>query len=306
MPISLIGCSHAEATSLSPGDTVRVIAPSSPFDPVLAWRGLGWLAGEFDVQFSRGLFERREYLAGDDDRRLEELSKALEAPNVRAIIAMRGGYGSGRIAHRIDWHLLRGDPKWLVGFSDVTALHVEAQRVGVMSIHGSMIAQLGRGFHRLRESWLNTLRFPERPRVFRGLVPLAMGCGSGPVIGGNLTVLHASATSGRFRTPHGGAILFLEEVGERPYRIDRMLTSLLVGGHLQGIRGVLLGQFSSCHGASDDRSVEDVVREVLQEIKVPIVSGLPMGHELWNESLVLGATAVLEVRGDGGTLSLTP
>src|SRR5262249_55870994 len=110
---------------LRPGDAIAVIAPSSPFDRALAFRGLGWLAERYRVRFSSAMMVCDGYLAGSDERRLDELQRALRA-DVRAVVAARGGYGLGRIAHRVEWDAALRNPRWLVGFSDLTALHVEA------------------------------------------------------------------------------------------------------------------------------------------------------------------------------------
>ena len=285
---------------LRPGATVRIVAPASPFDRTLALCGIAFLGERYHVEFDWRMFERDGFLAGSDERRREELSRALEAPHVAAIIAARGGYGITRIASDLDFTALRRAPKWLVGFSDVTALHVEAQAVGVASLHAHHAAGLGRGDAHAREHWVAALEQPLRPRTLSGR---GHGAGRvrGPLVGGNLTVLFTCAVTGRWRVPEG-AILALEDVTEASYRIDRMLSALRLGGHLRGIAGVALGGFTDCSPGPQGVTVEHVLARELAALGVPAVSGLPFGHDLPNEPLLLGAEAELDA--DAGCLRL--
>jgi len=289
--------------ALRPGDRVHVIAPSGPFDRALVLRGLGWLAERYEVKFGDSLFERDGYLAGSDSRRLSELNTALRDPDARAIIATRGGYGLTRIAHAADTEALRKHPKWVVGFSDVTALHVEVQRVRVASVHAHNVSGLGRGDFHTRARWLEALEHPGAPRHFGGLTPLRPGTAEGLVTGGNLTVLFACAAAGRLRLPPG-SLLLLEDVGEAPYRVDRMLTALFVAGTLDGVAGVIVGSFSDAPPGRYGVPVEHVLRERLETLAVPVVSGFPSGHGKANESVHFGQRARID--GSLGTVDLAP
>lgn len=284
--------------ALVPGSAMRVIAPSGPFDAEVVTRGIAWLASRYDVRSSPGIFESRGYLAGSDARRAAELEEALVEPGVAAIVCARGGYGASRFVHRVDWSRLRDAPRWIVGFSDVTALHVEAAAVGVASIHGPNVTALGREDDAARSSFIDALEQPHRRRVFEGLESLVAGEGEGVLYGGNLALLHACAAAGRLSVPDG-AVLFLEDVTERPYRIDRMLTTLLTGGHLRTVRGVVLGDFTECSPGPDGIRVHEVIGEVLGGLGVPIASGVPAGHGSRNEPLVLGGWA--RITSEGGT-----
>jgi muramoyltetrapeptide carboxypeptidase len=285
---------------LRPGATVRVIAPASPFDRTLALCGIAFLGEHYRVEFDWRMFERDGFLAGSDERRRSELSRALEAPHVAAVIAARGGYGITRIASEVDFGVLRRTPKWLIGFSDVTALHVEALSVGVASLHAHHAAGLGRGDAHARDHWLAALESPLVPRTLQGQ-SLRSGRARGPLVGGNLTVLFTCAVTGRLRLPPG-SILALEDVTEASYRIDRMLSALRVGGHLRGVAGVALGAFTDCPAGLHSVSVEQVLERELAALGVPVVAGLPFGHELPNEPLLLGAEAELDA--DHGCLRL--
>jgi muramoyltetrapeptide carboxypeptidase len=278
--------------ALGPGATVRIIAPASPFDRTLALCGIAFLGERYRVEFDWRMFERDGFLAGSDARRREELAQAIEAPHVSAVIAARGGYGITRIASELDFGVLRRSPKWLVGFSDVTALHVEAQAVGVASLHAHHAAGLGRGDAHARQHWLAALEAPLAPRTLHGRT-LRGGRARGPLVGGNLTVLFTCAVTGRLRLPPG-AILALEDVTEVSYRIDRMLSALRVGGHLREISGVALGGFTDCPPGQHGVAVEQVLASELSRLGVPVVSGLPFGHELPNHPLLLGVEAELD------------
>jgi len=287
---------------LCPGDLISVVAPASGFNALLGWRGLGFLAERYRVRFDRNMFEKRGYLAGSDDRRRDELARALSDPSVRAIVCARGGYGVSRIVADLPWEAFAKHPKWIVGFSDITALHVEATRLGVGSVHAPHLNSLGQSDARGRNAWLDALEMPERPRSYV-LQAIASGEARGPLVGGNLTVLHACAAAGRLALPRG-CVLFLEDIGERPYRIDRVLTTLVQGSHLRGVAGVVLGDFTECFPGPDGVTIEAVLRERLGSAGIPVASGLPAGHGDRNDPLVLGRIAELRVTADRGTLTL--
>lgn len=284
---------------LRPGSLIRVVAPSSPFDRTLVRAGMAWLGGRYRLRFDAGLFARAGFLAGDDMRRLSELNAAIADPEAQAVVAARGGYGLGRIAPSLQLGALVDRPKWIVGFSDITALHLEAARLGVMSLHAHNVAGLGRGDARGREAWINALERPASA-TFERLVVYNAGEAEGPLAGGNLTVLFTAQAAGRLWLPPG-AILFLEDVGEPSYRIDRMLTALVQSGALAHIRGVVLGEFTDCSPGRYAVPTEQVLAERLALLGVPVLAGLPAGHGRDNAPLLLGASARLS----GGAASFT-
>lgn len=288
---------------LCPGDVIAVVAPSSPFEHVLAWRGLGWLSERYRLRFTRGLFTRAGYLAGADERRRDELVAALADPEVKAVLAARGGYGASRFVHTIDWSTLAARPRWVMGFSDVTAIHVEASRVGVASIHGPHLTSVGRADRPARQTLVRALEDPLGERAYEGLTVVAEGVAEGPLFGGNLTILHACAAAGRLAVPDG-AVLLLEDVTERPYRVDRVLATLDAGGYLDRVAGVVLGDFTQCDPGPDKVTVETVLRRALSGRGVPVVSGVPVGHGARNDAVVLGARARVEARGGEGRVVL--
>src|SRR4051812_22585758 len=216
---------------IRPGALVAVVAPASPFDREELFRGLAWLRTRYRLRISAGIFDRDGYLAGNDARRASELADAMRDPDVHAIVCARGGYGAMRIIDALPWEILAARPKWLVGFSDVTALHIALNAHGVASLHAPNVTGLGRSITPAeRLSLIDSLE-GRPPRAWSGLEIIREGSAEGPMTGGNLALVHAMAGAGRFVVPEG-AILALEDVTERPYRIDRMLSSLALGGHL--------------------------------------------------------------------------
>jgi muramoyltetrapeptide carboxypeptidase len=250
---------------------------------------------------SSGCFARDGFLAGSDARRREELERAMRDPSVKAIVAARGGYGATRIAHELPWDELARAPKWIVGFSDVTALHAMAWRAGVASVHAPNVTGLGRDVSvRTRAAWLYALERPRTARSWKGLRIVVGGEASGPIVGGYLAVLEAMAAAQALVLPQG-AVLAIEDVTERPYRIDRMLTALRTGRWLERLSAVVVGEFDQCAPGPDGRTAESVLDERTRDLGIPVVAGAPFGHGALNDAFVLGATA--HVRGDTVTLA---
>jgi muramoyltetrapeptide carboxypeptidase len=291
---------HFQTAWLAPGARVRVIAPSSPFDVRDFELGLARLSARYDVSHDPSITEQRGYLAGDDVRRLRELREAIEDPRLDGIIAARGGYGATRLLAQLDPAQVRARPKLLVGFSDITALHALWARARVGSLHGGMVATLGRSPDKLAQRYLDALEGRGATEI-SGLQSIARGRAEGVLLGGNLTVLCALLGTPHFPSLHD-AVLFLEDIGEKPYRIDRMLTSLRHSGALRGVRAIALGAFEKAEPNADGVRVDDVLAERLRDLGVPVVAGLPCGHVDDNVELPLGTRVVVDA--DAGRLSL--
>jgi muramoyltetrapeptide carboxypeptidase len=225
----------------------------------------------------------------------------LADPGVAAVVAARGGYGLTRIAHRVDLEGWRAHPKWIVGFSDITALHVEAWRAGIASLHAENAAGLGRGDAIGRRRFRYALEHPEAPRSYTDLRSWVPGAARGPLVGGNLTLLFTCAAAGRLRFPPS-AIVILEDVTEASYRVDRMLSALIASGAFDDIAGVVVGDFTDCLPGQHRVSTDSVLRERLSELGVPVVSGLPFGHDVRNDPIAFGAEAELDAT--RGTLQI--
>jgi muramoyltetrapeptide carboxypeptidase len=304
---------------LRPGDILAVVAPASapanPKNVALALAALERLG--FQPRPGKNLGRRHGFLAGVDRERAEDLMEAFGDPSVKGILCLRGGYGAARLLPLLDFKKIRRNPKVLVGYSDITSLHCALlARAGLVSFHGPMLNSdflKPRVPRFTRNSFWRTLTESRAPGSIcqgydrRTVRVLAPGMASGPLVGGNLSILCASLAT-PFQPPFARAILFLEEVNEEPYRIDRMLTQLLNAGVLQRVSGIAIGINHNCRDPKAGRSreyrqsVEDVFRDRLLPLKKPVVSGLPFGHVRQNATLPVGTRALLD--GNKGDLSI--
>lgn len=273
---------------------LRLIAPSGPVAEDDFHRGVAFLREHFEVRFREDILARNGLFAGSDARRLEELHEALGDVDADAIVAVRGGHGAIPIIDKIDVGLVRRASKPILGFSDVTALHLLWAREGVPSLHSSMVGALGRSAS-IRRDWLHSVEafLRERsPAALGGLDVWCDGDATGPLLGGNLRVV--TTLAGTTLAPNfDGAILLLEDVGERAYRIDRLLHTLRLHGVFAQVAGVVLGDFHECHG-SESVSTESVLRAFFSDSPFPVMAGLPVGHGARNVSVPFGRTACME------------
>lgn len=287
---------------LRPGDTVAVPAPAGPVPPDELRVGLARLSERYRVIHDERLFARSGYLAGDDERRADELNGYLAAPDVRAIIAARGGYGVMRILDRLDANALRRDPKIVCGFSDLTALLswcVADARV--RPIHGPMVVQLGKlpaedvaWLYRLLEDPLPAGPLPA-PAPLARLGKRGGGTLEGRLVGGNLELV-TRLIGTPWELDLGAAVFLMEDVGERPYRIDRMLTQLKLAGALDGVRAVVAGEFTRCEDEEGrPPSSAEVIAERLAAFDLPGLADLPVGHGARNFALPLGARCAIDL-----------
>ena len=276
---------------LQPKHTVGVIAPSSPFSQSEILEGLKLLES-FPLKIKPGshLFNHLNYLAGSDHDRVSDLHQMFSDPSIKAIFCVRGGYGSARLLNKIDFDLIRKNPKIIVGFSDLSALLIAIfKQSGLITIHGPTLTDLPKN-----KNWQNLSRLittPHRPRVFfkQGKV-INKGKARGILLGGNLSTI-CSLLDTPFLPSFDGVILFLEEKGESPYRLDRMLTQLLLSGRLDGLSALIIGQIVDC---GEIELIYNLLKERLGGLPIPVVTGLPVGHGNENISLPLGRPALLD------------
>jgi muramoyltetrapeptide carboxypeptidase len=276
---------------LRPHDTVHVVAPAGPFDRAGFDAGLALLAGRYRVQHREDLFSAHRYLAGDDARRTQELSAALLDREARAIFCARGGYGSMRLLPELP--LADAAPSAMVGFSDITAVHAALQARRRVSIHGPVLTQLGKQPPDVVTRLFTLLESPLPPAPLTGTQCLVPGEAEGVLVGGNLSVL-TRLIGTPFMPSLDGAVLLLEDVGERPYRLDRMWTHLRLAGLLKGLRGVVLGDFTLCEEKDAAYSVLEVLRALAEEAGVPCAAGFRIGHGEVNYPVALGTRVRLE------------
>ena len=291
---------------LSPGDEVVVVAPSGPFPRDALSLGMSFLADlGLSVRCDEGVFESWRYLAGPDPRRLAELTDALVRPGVRAVWCARGGYGSLRLLAALPWEAIAAaERRWLVGFSDVTALHCAWLAAGLGgAVHGPNLTALGGlgGTDRDHLFGLLTGRLPAAALGCPRLRTLRPGTAEGPLWGGNLSLV-TRLLGTPWLPPPEGSVLFLEDVGERPYRIDRMLAHLRLAGVLDALAGLVLGDFFECEEERADYTVTDVLDEVLRDLAIPVVAGYPAGHGVRLRALPLGCRVRVEATEAEGRL----
>jgi muramoyltetrapeptide carboxypeptidase len=246
------------------------------------------------------MFRRERFFAGSDERRRDEMQLAIDDPDISAIVIARGGWGAARFVTSIDFRSLVSHPKWIVGFSDPTTLHIHAWQIGVASMHANNFVSLGRSDASARKSWLDALEFPDKFRVLRGQT-LCSGNISGTLVGGNLTILFTTLAMGRLHFPDN-CILALEDIDEPSYRIDRMLCALRNSGALDRVAAYALGQFVNCDSGRHGIPVSCVLENHMKHLDVPVVVNLPFGHGRINEPLPFGICATLD--GSRGELRL--
>jgi muramoyltetrapeptide carboxypeptidase len=272
---------------LQPGDSVALIALASPPKgeeeelrrAVLVAEDLG-LSPVLAPHASR----RYQYLAGKDEDRVTDLHWAFREPGIDGIWCMRGGYGTIRLLSLIDWSLLTDHAKVLVGMSDITALQIAALRVSLTTFSGPMplMAKGDRLTEFSKEHFWAAVGGQQQGRVVRGApgepepVVLEPGTARGRLVGGNLQTL-VSLIGTPWEAHLSGAILVLEDVAEAPYRIDRMVSQLILSGSCQGVAAVALGRFSGCYHHTENEVIR-VLQERLAVLRVPVLYGLPIGH----------------------------
>lgn len=291
--------------ALVTGARVALVAPGGPVDRERIERSTDRcrsLGLEPVVSPSAGA--RHGYLAGTDDVRLADLQGALDDPTIDGVWALRGGYGTQRIVDRLDLSRQRAAPVPYIGFSDNTAVHLRHAALGVVSFHGP---HPGAEFPtETAEAFQRVLFEPEAPGRLptRSVDPpartLVTGAVEAPLVGGNLALL-ASGCGTRDALRARSTILFLEDVGEPPYRVDRMLLQLARSGALDGVLGLAIGRFTEA--PDDGDGVEAVLAELAERLAVPAVADLPFGHVEHNWTLPVGARARLDA--DAATLTLT-
>ncbi|QDU88496.1 putative murein peptide carboxypeptidase [Pirellulimonas nuda] len=299
---------------LRPGDCIAVVAPASSPQRDALERGIASLTDAgFRVKQYRDLCRPTGYLSGSDAERAAELNQALADPETNAVIAARGGYGLARILDRIDYGALVRSPKIIAGYSDLTALHAAVRlRTGLATFHAPHVVDwqgpesdgAGSIAHFLAatagESESCVVRVdPNHPDATPAL-EACRGVARGPLVGGNLAVL-CGLIGAPYDIDAAGAILFLEDCNEPPYRVDRMLAQLKLSGKLDAAAGFALGYFSNCL-AGQGGSAADVLSDYLTPLGKPVLAGLPVGHALPNLTLPLGA--LCEIDPDRGRLEV--
>ena len=276
---------------LKPGARVRLIAPSGPVNAERFEKGVACLRDwELEPVYEPDIFAREKYFAGPDQRRRGELVRALADEQASAIWCARGGYGAARLLPGLT--LCGVSARQLIGFSDISALHTVWQRSGRQSVHACNVSGLSDWSETDRRSLYNGL-FSGRWTTLNGRVACGTESVRGPLLGGNLTVLASLAGTG-FLPSWQGAIVVLEDITERPYRLDRSLNQLLQAGALNGVLGFVIGQLTDCHDPEQNCSALEAILNVLTPLRAPILVEVPIGHERTSAPLPLGAEMILD------------
>ncbi|ADD43057.1 S66 peptidase family protein [Stackebrandtia nassauensis] len=291
---------------LSEGDVVMLVSPGGSPNATSVDKGIALLESwGLTVRVAEHALDKFGYLSAPDADRLADLNAALADPEVRAVMATRGGYGTQRIIDEVEFP--DADPKLIIGYSDITALHLAAyKRADTASLHAPMAAWNSNNTAETEKALRGALfttdpvvltRDPAEPTAG---VEVA-GTASGILLGGNLSML-CSEPENRNGLDLDDAILFIEDVGESPYRVDRLLTELLRAGTLKHVAGVAIGQFTDSTGNPGDWTVAEVLRDRLTPLGVPVIGGLRIGHGADPRVMPLGVPAELDTK--AGTLTV--
>jgi len=287
---------------LKAGDTVAIVAPSGVLKnrtkeieqakTLLKSWGLHVIIGKH-------VFCQANHFAGTDDERCEDFQNALDNPKISAIWCARGGYGTVRILDKLDYTKFKKNPKWLIGYSDITALHNQIHNNGIESIHALMCTSLQDDLSSIKET-VSTFK----DAIFGKPINYTLagseynkpGRSSGQLVGGNLTILHTMLGS-KTSINTSGKILFIEEIGEYKYHIDRMLQSLKRAGYFENCKGVILGNMSKMRKNTTlwGTTIEQLILDAFSDYDFPIAFNMPAGHEKDNRALILGRTIQLTV-----------
>ena len=285
---------------LKRGDQVAICSPAGPIAPekvegaAAVLRAHGW-----EVEIMPHTFGRNGYYSGTAEERYDDLSRALLDPTVRAVICSRGGYGVVHILDKLSRLPLADDPKWVAGFSDISALHALMASKGIASIHSSMTAHIMLGLDDPDNAALIRILEGERPAyTFPAHQYDRQGIADGTLLGGNVAVL-AELIGTPYDIMQSDTILFIEDVDEPIYKIERQLYQLKLRGVLSQLRGLIVGQFTEYKADSNHSSMEAMVRDMVAEYSYPVAYNVPIGHVDHNIPLIESAHVTLKVSPSG-------
>jgi len=284
---------------LKPGDKVSIVSPAGKIERQIAERGAELLRQQgFRVELGTHTFDQEGVFAGSDVARAADMQRALDDKSIKAIFFSRGGYGSLRTHMLLNWSSFFKNPKWLIGFSDITVFHAYLANHNIASIHGVMTAWF-------EKDGVSTSSFLEMMELLRGKKPEYMvlpnelnrnGLISGVLTGGNLSLIQSLRGTSLDISPKG-KILFIEDIDEHYYHIDRMMQNLKAGGVLERLTGLVVGYFT---GSKDGETpfgkiAYEIIKEAVASYQYPVVFGFPAGHELPNYPLLMGSKITLNV-----------
>jgi len=301
---------------LDNNSTIALIAPAGPVDLLQienAQNSLHQMG--FRSCYNECILSRKGYLAGDDDARLNDLHHVFENIEIDAILCIRGGYGSSRIVDRINYDLIKRNPKIFIGYSDITVLlNAIHQQTGLITFHGVVGVSAFTEYTKTLFSGILTLQenefliYPENEKTVE---TITHGKATGKLVGGNLSLI-TTLLGTKFQIDFNNKLVFLEDIGEAPYRIDRMLTQLLLSGCLQNAAGIILGDFKDCDINNNDitnknsLSLDEVFKDRLGHLKIPIIKGFSFGHVKNQAIFPIGIEAEIDTSKSGIKLLESP
>lgn len=285
---------------LKKGDRIAICSPAGPVEPENVEGASAVLSAEgWEVLVMPHALGKNGQYSGTDDERFDDLRQALLDPGIRAVICSRGGYGVVHLMDRLEELPLSADPKWVVGFSDISALHAMLQYKGVASIHGSMTSHIKLGPEDEDNAALFSILRGERPAYsFPAHAYDRPGIASGTLLGGNLAVL-AELINTPYDLLRPDSILFIEDVSEPIYKIERIMYQLRLSGVLGKLRGMVVGQFTDYKPNENYDDMETMLRDMLAPYSYPVAFGAPVGHVSHNIPLIEGAKVTLKVSPSG-------
>ena len=288
--------------ALQAGDTLGIVTPSAPLDETRFQAGLSFLHSlGLRTRCGRSVQERWGYLAGTDDVRAQDINEFFADPAIDGILCMRGGYGAARLLPLLDFDDIARHPKLFIGFSDITVFHSKLNTLGIESMHAPMPKSFRTtnpaALLRLKEflfGKISSYRLPPHPFNREGIVQAEL-------TGGNLTLLHCLRSS-VLECKHQSSILFMEDVGENLYSIDRMLQSLKLTDKFSKLQGLIVGDFTEMKGLNFGKDAYEIIQEVFADYAYPICFGFPAGHAENNFPLIIGSTIEMEISATGTTI----
>ena len=284
---------------LKTGDKIAIVSPAGRVNPTIVKHGANRLREEgFEVEIGEHAFGQSGIFAGTDAERAADMQKALDDPSVKAILFARGGYGCLRTHQLLDWSRFLDNPKWLIGFSDITVFHAFLFHQGIASIHGVMTAFFD-------QQGVPSESFRLTVDLLKGNIPWykemnhrlnRKGEATGSLIGGNLSMIYSLRSTPFDLSPEGN-ILFIEDLTEYHYHLDRMMMNLKVSGVLEKLSGIVVGHFSDMKDGDTPfgKEAAEIIREAVDEYTYPVMFGFPAGHVMPNYPLIMGALTKLSV-----------
>lgn len=281
---------------LQPGDKIAICSPAGPVDPEIVERALPVLRQQgWEPVVMPNALGKFGHFSGTDDQRFADMKAALLDPEIKAIVCSRGGYGVVHNLDRLAELPLRDNPKWVVGFSDISALHALMASNGIASVHSSMCAAILKGDSDPDNAILFDILKGNRPaHIFEGHPYDRCGIATGKLLGGNLAVI-AELINTPYDVIRPDTILFIEDVAEPIYKIERILYQLRLSGVLHRLKGLIIGRFTDYRPDDNYTTMEDMLRDVTADCNFPIAFGVPVGHVEHNIPLIESATITLKV-----------